>query len=96
MKIENLSFPVMEKSREIVIEIERTRVIACRLQSIAARCRECRADSEFVEPAEAAALVEASAQKIFALADIGTLHTEIFDDGRLLVCLGSLLNTSFL
>ena len=86
---------MMKKAREIVIEIERTRVVACRLRSVSVFCAECSANSEFVEPAEAAALCETTAEKIFALKDIGALHSIIADDGLPLVCLGSLLNTSF-
>lgn len=85
----------MQRWREIVIEIERTRLVARRLRSVAAFCPECRADSEFVELLEAADLAETSAEKIFALADIGALHSMLADDGLLLICLGSLLNTSF-
>jgi hypothetical protein len=84
----------MKKQQEIWIEIERERTIYRKTRRFAF-CDECQTQAEFLTFAEAAALVETNTEKIFALADAGTLHSTVAENGILLVCLCSLLGTSF-
>jgi hypothetical protein len=85
---------IMKKQREILIEIERERTIYLRSR-YQAQCAECDSAVEFLTPAEAAILAETSIEKIFQFAEIGALHTEVMSDGRLLVCLNSILGIRF-
>lgn len=86
----------MKKEREIVIEVERVRTVFCRVHSRQEWCAECQREVDFLTVVEAAALSETSVQKIFACAEIGALHTANDSDSKLLVCLNSLLGTSFI
>lgn len=85
-----------EKVKEIIIEIERVRVIRHRTSCFETWCHDCAAESQFVTLTEAAILTETGVQKIFQCADVGALHTTTTADGTRLVCLNSLLGTSFI
>jgi hypothetical protein len=85
-----------DKVKEIIIEIERVRVVQKRSPRYKAYCLECREETEFMTMTEAAAISETSIQKIFQCTEVGTLHTTVAPNGTVLVCLNSLLNTSFI
>lgn len=77
-------------TREVVIEIERTRVVCSRTHRYTAFCSECGGESEFVTESEAAALGDTTLNDIHTSIDQVILHAGFLPDGKRLVCLNSL------
>ena len=78
------------KTREVIVEIERTRVIT-RTRRYAAFCRECSRQTEFVTDLEAAALADTTLNDIHTSLDQVILHAGYLQSGLRVVCLNSLL-----
>ena len=74
----------------MIIEIERVRVVCQRTMQVINRCRECRAETDFVTTGEAARISQTNVQAIFRLTEAGILHSLPATNGELYVCLASL------
>lgn len=81
----------MKRQKEIVIEIERVRVVSCRTHSYQGWCTECRDEVEFITEPEAAAIADKSVDDIHTSVERVELHAGSLPDGTRLVCLNSLL-----
>jgi hypothetical protein len=80
----------MKTKKEIVIEIERVRVICQRTGRSVAWCEECEAEREFATPTEASALIGQTLEQIAELVTTGVLHVGFTHTSKFLVCLDSL------
>lgn len=76
---------------EITIETERTFIVRRRPSCIWAWCEGCRAAAAFAPPEDAARLAGRSARDIYRAVEADRLHFIESGDGRLRVCLNSLL-----
>ena len=81
-----------KRTKEMIIEIERVRVVCQRTPQTVSRCRECLTETSFVTVAEAAQIIEADAPTIFRLAETGVLHSLSAANGEIGVCLASLMD----
>ena len=79
------------RTREVIIEIERVRIVSRDSAQTVNYCRRCSAEKEFVNAAEAARIIETDAQTIFNLAEAGVLHSFFAGVDETYVCLASLL-----
>jgi hypothetical protein len=81
--------------RKTRITIETERFLSLRQTGAGSKriawCAVCGAERRLVTPTEAAALAGASERMIYQLVESGALHFTEDADGRVLVCLGSLL-----
>ena len=77
-------------TKEMIIEIERVRVVCRRTMQIINRCPECRAETDFVTTTEAARIIQTNVQTIFRLTEAGILHWLPATNGEIYVCLASL------
>lgn len=79
--------------KEIVIEIERVRVVCQKSKRRDAWCDGCGDNSEFISPFEAATLTGQSLEQIAELASLEKIHNLMTPAQTFLVCLNSLLRT---
>ncbi|MCY7374479.1 MAG: helix-turn-helix domain-containing protein [Pyrinomonadaceae bacterium] len=80
-----------KRTKEMIIEFERVRVVCRRTIPIVNQCRECRTETDFVTVAEAARMIETNLPTIFRLIEAGVLHSLSGGGGEIYICLASLL-----
>ncbi len=80
---------------EITIETRKVTLIHQRsMNSAPAWCVDCAAAVEMLHPEQAAALTGSDTRTLYREIEAGRLHFQALADGRLLICLPSLLNTN--
>jgi hypothetical protein len=83
-----------KKKTEIIVEREQVLVIR-RLDDRQPRwCAECAEQAQMLSVDEGAALAQVSARAVYRWVESGQLHFVETEDGSLLVCINSLLDTS--
>ena len=81
----------MSKKRITKITVEQERVIIRRRHTAApAWCDACRAQTQMLNPEEAAAIAAVTPRTIYRWVESGKLHFTESPDGALLICLNSL------
>ena len=77
--------------REIVVEIEHTRLIRKRACTTVRFCRECKRSTDFLSLAKAAELFEVTTLTLFEFAQSSSRHLVVESDGEIHICLADLL-----
>ncbi len=82
----------IQKSREIIIEYERIQIIRKRAATNVEFCGKCKKFADFLILNDAAELFTIPAEKLFRFALVNNNHYKTDADGRIFICLTSLLD----
>lgn len=81
----------MARQREIVLEIERVRVVRRRMKTSLLSCRGCAKSTDFVELAQAAKLFGITNEELYDFISTNRCHFNVGCGGDIFVCVTDLL-----
>jgi len=84
----------MNRKQRIEITVETDQILVIRRRPAPAWCRECAAQIETLTAEEAASVAGVSLPTIYRMAEEGQIHSSETEDGRLRICLNSLLDST--
>jgi|SRR5687767_4912701 len=79
------------REREVVLEIEHTRVVRKRTGTTVRFCRECARATDFVPLIKAAELFETAPMQLFDFTQTNSCHYVVGNEGEINLCLADLL-----
>jgi hypothetical protein len=82
----------IQKSREIIIEYERLQIIRKRARTNLEFCNKCQTNADFVSLSDAGVLFGTSSENLFRFVQINNSHYKTEADGKIFICLISLLD----
>jgi hypothetical protein len=77
--------------REVVVEIEHTKVVRKRATTKVRHCRECKASTDFLLLTRAAELFDVAPMRIFDFTRSNSGHYVVGNEGEIYICLADLL-----
>lgn len=83
----------MSVGREVIVEIERVRVIRKRARTKLLYCLECGSEADFVSLSESSKLFEVSETVLKGFLDANDCHCQRNTCGQIYICVGSLLTS---
>ncbi len=79
------------REREVVVEIEHTKVVRKRASTKVRFCRECKRSTDFVLLNKAAELFDTAPGRLFDFTQTNSCHFAVGGEGEIYVCLADLL-----
>jgi len=81
----------ISQQREVILEIEQTRLVRKKAKTSVAFCRGCERATDFVQLAKAAELFGTTALEMFDFARSHNCHSQVAKEGEIHICLVDLL-----
>lgn len=82
----------IQKTREIIIELERVQIVRKTAKTHSMFCATCRCEVDFVSLREAASLFATNTARLFQFVKINLSHFETNPGGEIFICLVSFLD----